>query len=190
MFKSFKEQKELKMKSEGKVVELPNEDEVLAVSTEPVDTKIEKEDKNSFEEFKILYKGQIDDKCLEDYGTIEDEKLWEDTAKELFISSEDYIPDEDDKAEKIEESKEIKEEDHQLYYDDIQGMPTSERHLLWKQYHEEDFEDTEEGNDKFWDWAEEEFPVKEIEEGSKSERYQVREFEGPGAKFGVIYGML
>lgn len=185
MFKSFKEQKELKKKAEGKVVELPDEKEVLEVSTEPVDTKIEKDDKNTFEEFKVLYKGQIDDKCLEDYGTIEDKKLWEDTAKELFMASEDYIPDEDDKAEKIEESKEIKEEDHQLYYDDIQEMSTSERHLLWKQYHEEDFEDSEEGNNKFWDWAEEEFPFKEIEEESKSERYQVREFDGSGAKFGV-----
>lgn len=244
MFKSFKEQKELKKKrkAEGKVVELPNKDEVLEVSTEPVDTKIEKENKNSFEEFKVLYKGQIDDKCLEDYGTIEDKKLWEDTAKELFMASEDYIPDENNKAEKIEEGKKLNE-DHQLYYDDIQGMPTSERHLLWKQYHEEDFEDTEEGNDKFWDWAEEEFPVKEIEESkklnekdlgnntytdideaeyyrnkelyyhnqlarykdamekarrackkkgiklkeeSKSERYQVREFDGSGAKFGVF----
>ena len=123
MFKSFKEQKELKKKNEGKVVELPDEKQVLEVSTEPVDTKIEKEDKTSFEEFKVLYKGQIDDKCLEDYGTIEDKKLWEDTAKELFMASEDYIPDEDDKAEKIEESK--------------------------------------------------------------SERYQVREYEGSGAKFGV-----
>lgn len=128
MFKSFKELKEEKAKKqEGKVVELPDEKEVLEVSTEPVDTKIEKEDKTSFEEFKVLYKGQIDDKCLEDYGTIEDKKLWEDTAKELFMASEDYIPDEDDKAEKIEESKEIIEE----------------------------------------------------------ERYQVREYEGSGAKFGV-----
>lgn len=242
MFKSFKEQKELKKKAEGKIVELPDEKEVLEVSTEPADTKIEKENKNSFEEFKVLYKGQIDDKCLEDYGTIEDKKLWEDTAKELFMASEDYIPDENNKAEKIEEGKKLNE-DHQLYYDDIQGMPTSERHLLWKQYHEEDFEDTEEGNDKFWDWAEEEFPVKEIEESkklnekdlgnntytdideaeyyrnkelyyhnqlarykdamekarrackkkgiklkeeSKSERYQVREFNGSGAKFGVF----
>ena len=242
MFKSFKEQKELKKKAEGKVVELPDEKEVLEISTESADTKIEKENKNSFEEFKVLYKGQIDDKCLEDYGTIEDKKLWEDTAKELFMASEDYIPDENNKAEKIEEGKKLNE-DHQLYYDDIQGMPTSERHLLWKQYHEEDFEDTEEGNDKFWDWAEEEFPVKEIEESkklnekdlgnntytdideaeyyrnkelyyhnqlarykdamekarrackkkgiklkeeSKSERYQVREFDGSGAKFGVF----
>lgn len=239
MFKSFKEQKELKKKrkAEGKVVELPNKDEVLEVSTEPVDTKIEKEDKTSFEEFKVLYKGQIDDKCLKDYGTIEDKKLWEDTAKELFMASEDYIPDENNKAEKIEESKLL--EDHQLYYDDIQEMSSEERHKLWMTEHNEDYKN----EDDFWDWAEEEFPVKEIEESkklnekdlgnntytdideaeyyrnkelyyhnqlarykdamekarrackkkgiklkeeSKSERYQVREFEGPGAKFGVF----
>ena len=48
-------------------------------------------------------------------------------------------------------------------------MPTSERHLLWKQYHKEDFEDSEEGNDKFWDWAEEEFPVKELNEAVEEE---------------------
>lgn len=237
MFKSFKEQKELKKKAEGKVVELPDEKEVLEVSTEPVNTKIEKDNKNTFEEFKILYKGQIDDKCLEDYGTIEDKKLWEDTAKELFMASEDYIPDENDKTEKIEESKLL--EDHQLYYDDIQEMSSEERHKLWMTEHNEDYKN----EDDFWDWAEEEFPVKEIEESkklnekdlgnntytdideaeyyrnkelyyhnqlarykdamekarrackkkgiklkeeSKSERYQVREFDGSGAKFGVF----
>lgn len=62
------------------------------------------------------------------------------------------------------ECKEIKTEDHQLYYDDIQEMSTEERHKLWMSEHEEDFEDTDEGNNKFWDWAEEEFPVKELEE--------------------------
>ena len=161
MFKSFKEQKELKKKAEGKVVELPDEKEVLEVSTEPVNTKIEKDNKNTFEEFKILYKGQIDDKCLEDYGTIEDKKLWEDTAKELFMASEDYIPDENDKTEKIEESKLL--EDHQLYYDDIQEMSSEERHKLWMTEHNEDYKN----EDDFWDWAEEEFPVKEIEESKK-----------------------
>lgn len=62
--------------------------------------------------------------------------------------------------------KEIKTEDHQLYYDDIQEMSTEERHKLWMSEHEEDFEDTDEGNNKFWDWAEEEFPVKELEEST------------------------
>lgn len=65
------------------------------------------------------------------------------------------------------ECKEIKTEDHQLYYDDIQEMSTEERHKLWMSEHEEDFEDTDEGNNKFWDWAEEEFPVKELNESNK-----------------------
>ena len=119
MIKSFKELKELKPKKEGKVIELPNEQETLEVSTEPAEIRIEKEDKTSFEEFKVLYKGQIDDKCLEDYGTIEDAKLWEDTAKELFMASEDYIPEEDDKAEKIEESKLVENEEDPLKGKDV-----------------------------------------------------------------------
>ena len=65
------------------------------------------------------------------------------------------------------ECKEIKTEDHQLYYDDIQEMNAEERHKLWMTEHEEDFEDTDEGNNKFWDWAEEEFPMKELNESNK-----------------------
>lgn len=180
MFKSFKEQKELKKKAEGKVVELPDEKEVLEVSTEPVDTKIEKEDKTSFEEFKVLYKGQIDDKCLEDYGTIEDKKLWEDTAKELFMASEDYIPDENDKAEKIEEAKKIQEfmpyEQRILHdqtltgeYDNNDNPEAFQRKEIYKKYKKDLEKDLEES--------------KLIE--NEDDRYQVREFDGPGAKFGV-----
>lgn len=180
MFKSFKELKEEKAKKqEGKVVELPDEKEVLEVSTEPVDTKIEKEDKTSFEEFKVLYKGQIDDKCLEDYGTIEDEKLWEDTAKELFMASEDYIPDEDDKAEKIEESK-----PYIRRKDGSEELTKSELNNKYKEWREDN------------NWSKEEYSfndyLRDIDESgewelveSKSDRYQVREYEGSGAKFGV-----
>lgn len=179
MFKSFKEQKELKKKNEGKVVELPDEKEVLEVSTEPVDTKIEKEDKTSFEEFKVLYKGQIDDKCLEDYGTIEDKKLWEDIAKELFMASEDYIPDEDDKAEKIEESK-----PYIRRKDGSEELTKSELNNKYKEWREDN------------NWSKEEYSfndyLRDIDESgewelveSKSDRYQVREFDGHGAKFGV-----
>lgn len=63
----------------------------------------------------------------------------------------------------VTESKVVKE-DHQLYYDDIQNMSTEERHNLWMKEHDVDFEDTDAGNDMFWDWAEEEFPVKELNE--------------------------
>ena len=234
MFKSFKEQKELKKKSEGKVIELPNEEEVLEVSTEPVDTKIEKEDKNSFEEFKVLYKGQIDDKCLEDYGTIEDKKLWEDTAKELFMASEDYIPDEDDKAEKIEESKLIENEDEPLRGKDVlyvfeefdtgvdknqtnlikfandelklgylcdenDKFTTSDENDIWKAMQNLTGKEVEkmirlcygdEIADKFEIFLDNSLEtldtskIKYIE--SVDDRYQVREYEGSGAKFGVF----
>ena len=67
----------------------------------------------------------------------------------------------------VTESKVVKE-DHQLYYDDIQNMSTEERHNLWMKEHDVDFEDTDAGNDMFWDWAEEEFPVKELNEAKSS----------------------
>lgn len=67
----------------------------------------------------------------------------------------------------VTESKVVKE-DHQLYYDDIQNMSTEERHNLWMKEHDVDFEDTDAGNDMFWDWAEEEFPVKELNEVKSS----------------------
>ena len=67
----------------------------------------------------------------------------------------------------VTESKVVKE-DHQLYYDDIQNMSTEERHNLWMKEHDVDFEDTDTGNDMFWDWAEEEFPVKELNEAKSS----------------------
>ena len=210
MFKSFKEQKELKKKAEGKVVELPDEKEVLEVSTEPVDTKIEKDDKNTFEEFKVLYKGQIDDKCLEDYGTLEDEKLWEDAAKELFMASEDYIPDEDDKAEKIEEAKEVKKEskvtdyidedeldiliknnkvlgdvtkNYEAIEDMILDVTTDMGHSYYKVIRNDDGSFEAYWIDKSGKKLGDNFILKESKD--TSDRYQVREFEGPGAKFGV-----
>lgn len=95
--------------------ELEQEDITVAVSTEVPDevAKVEKDDKTSFEEFKVLYKGIIDIKCRQDFGDCEDEKLWEDAAKELFLQSKNYIlvgdeykakEDLDDHIEKIEES--------------------------------------------------------------------------------------
>lgn len=73
----------------------------------------------------------------------------------------------------VTESKVVKE-DHQLYYDDIQNMSTEERHNLWMKEHDVDFEDTDAGNDMFWDWAEEEFPVKELNE-DKNEKVKVED---------------
>lgn len=95
--------------------ELEQEEITVAVNTEVPDevAKVEKDDKTSFEEFKELYKGVIDLKCRQDFGDCEDEKLWEDAAKELFLQSKNYIlvgdeykakEDLDDQLEKIEES--------------------------------------------------------------------------------------
>ena len=79
--------------------EVLDDQRVLEVSTEvPDKAKVEKEDKDDFENYKVLYKGAIDDRCLEEYGTCDDEKLWEDTAKEMFLKAVNYIPEEDKKA--------------------------------------------------------------------------------------------
>lgn len=124
MIQSFEEMKS--KLNEGNIKTIDNEqnqeDITIAVSTEiPEETnKVEKDDKTDFEEFKIQYKGVIDIKCRQDFGDCEDEKLWEDTAKELFLQSKNYIlvgdeykakEDLDDHLEKIEESKEIVTED-------------------------------------------------------------------------------
>lgn len=59
---------------------------------------VSKDDKTDFETFKVIYKDAISDQCLDEYGTVDDEKLWEDTAKEMFLKSSNYIPEEDKKA--------------------------------------------------------------------------------------------
>lgn len=125
MIKTFEKKEEAKLE-EGNIKTIDNEQEVeditVAVNTEVPDevAKIEKDDKQAFEEFKEMYKGVIDIKCRQDFGDCEDEKLWEDTAKELFLQSKNYIlvgdeykakEDLDDHLEKIEESKEIITED-------------------------------------------------------------------------------
>lgn len=125
MIKTFSKKEESKLE-EGNIKTIDNEQEVeditVAVSTEVPDevAKVEKDDKQAFEEFKEMYKGVIDIKCRQDFGDCEDEKLWEDTAKELFLQSKNYIlvgdeykakEDLDDHLEKIEESKEIVTED-------------------------------------------------------------------------------
>lgn len=84
--------------------------------------------------------------------------------KDIVGIMEDNTLDAIERVKEIINGKEIKTEDHQLYYDDIQEMNAEERHKLWMSEHEEDFEDNDEGNNKFWDWAEEEFPMKELNE--------------------------
>lgn len=104
--------------SEGLVYNVSKENEdlkTLEVTPEVSEkSKIQKDDKQSFEEFKSLYDGKIKDKCLADYGTCDDAKLLEDTAKEMFLQSMEYVPTEDTKVEgqledKLEESKELEE---------------------------------------------------------------------------------
>ena len=91
----------MKIIKEGKVFDLNAEAEEIKtteVSTD-ISDKAKVKDKNSFEQFKELYKGQIDEKCIQDYGSVDNTKLWEDTAKEMFLASQDYIPEEDTKSE-------------------------------------------------------------------------------------------
>ena len=103
-------------KEEGKAFDLNTKEttqKVLEVGTSTNETKID--DKTSFENFKVLYDGRIKEKCLADYGTIEDKELLEDTAKELYLTSQELIPDEDTKSEgDLEEEKTKQEENVKL----------------------------------------------------------------------------
>lgn len=100
-------------KEEGKAFDLNTEEttqKVLEVGTSTNETKID--DKTSFENFKVLYDGRIKEKCLADYGTIEDKELLEDTAKELYLASQELIPDEDTKSEGDLEEEKTKQEEN------------------------------------------------------------------------------
>lgn len=81
--------------TEGNIQNIDDENVTVAVSTDvPKELdKVEKDDKQSFEEFKTLYKDVITMKCKQDFGDCEDQKLWEDAAKELFLQSKNYILD-------------------------------------------------------------------------------------------------
>ena len=105
---------DIKLKLEGLNLninkEVLDDQRALEVSTEvPDKEKVSKDDKVDFENFKVLYADAIKDKCLEDFGVDDDEKLLEDTAKEMYLASKTYIPEEDKKAdgelEKKTESK-------------------------------------------------------------------------------------
>lgn len=109
----------MKTKNEGKVYDLTTNEttqKVFEVNKETNDTKID--DNISFEEFKIQYEGKIKEKCLADYGTDTDEDLLKDTAKEMYLSIQNYLPDGDIKTEgelntdltEKTESKQLKKE--------------------------------------------------------------------------------
>lgn len=75
--------------------ELTGDQKTLEVGKElPKSTKIEKNDKQSLEDFKYVYKDSIYNRCMETYGTCDDKDLLDDIAKELYLSSKNYIPDE------------------------------------------------------------------------------------------------
>ena len=102
--------------NEGKMVDVQEGQDlkVAEVSKElPKNAKIEKDEKRSFEDYKTMYKDVITQKCIEDYGVDTDTKLWEDTAKELYLKSKTYIPTGEEKPEEVlvkkEESKSLKE---------------------------------------------------------------------------------
>ena len=99
----------LKSLQEGKVVDVSEDVDIQTaeISTElPKNAKVEKEDKQSFEDYKIMYKDVITQKCIEDYGTEMDKQLWEDTAKELYLKSKTYIPTGEEKPEEVLGKKE------------------------------------------------------------------------------------
>lgn len=111
--------KDIKLKMEGLNLNIDkdilDDQRTLEVSTEVADKeKISKDDKTDFENFKVLYADAIKNKCLEDFGVCDDDKLLEDTAKEMYLASKTYIPEEDKKAdgelEKKTESKKVKTE--------------------------------------------------------------------------------
>lgn len=97
--------------------ELTGDQKILEVGKElPKSTKIEKNDKQSLEDFKYVYKDSIYNKCMETYGTCDDKDLLDDIAKELYLSSKNYIPDEtkndgelEIKTESLKKEKETKD---------------------------------------------------------------------------------
>ena len=94
--------------TEGNIQNIDDENVTVAVSTDvPKELdKVEKDDKQSFEEFKTLYKDVITMKCKQDFGDCEDQKLWEDAAKELFLQSKNYILD----GEEFKSKEDLQEE--------------------------------------------------------------------------------
>ena len=102
--------------NEGRVFNVSKDSELQTNEVSniiPKNVKVEKDDKQSFEDYKKLYNDVITQKCIEDYGTSIDKQLWEDTAKEMFLKSKEYIPTEGNKTQgtldKKEENKNLKE---------------------------------------------------------------------------------
>lgn len=105
---------------EGKVVTVDKENSDLTVAEvgKEYSKKAKINDTKSFEEYKTLYKDSIDAKCIEEFGSINDKKLWEDVAKEMYLTLQEYLPTEEEPTEDLAkkeaapilESKELKTE--------------------------------------------------------------------------------
>lgn len=108
------------LKTEGVILNIDKEilpdQTTLEVSTEiPESSKIEKDEKQQYEDFKTMYKGVIDMKCTQQYGNNTDTKVWEDVAKDLYLKSKMYLPVGDEYKPKQElQDKEIKKESKYL----------------------------------------------------------------------------
>ena len=104
-------------KEEGRAYNLTSDTDqkILEVGKSNNETKIN--DKTSFENFKTLYAGKIAEKCLADYGTDEDKDLLEDTAKEMYLTSQELIPTEDTKSEGVLEDEKTKKEEGKMELD-------------------------------------------------------------------------
>lgn len=101
--------------SQIKEIEVNDEEDLrpltaVEINNTQTNGKIEKNDKQSFEDFKNLYKGVIDMKCNQEYGSNEDKDLWEDMAKQLYLNSKEYLP----TLSKKEESKTIIKESYYI----------------------------------------------------------------------------
>lgn len=106
--------------SQIKEIEVNDEEDLkpltaVEINNTQTNGKIEKDDKQSFEDFKNMYKGVIDLKCNQEYGSNEDKDLWEDMAKQLYLNSKEYILQGDEhkpkQLEKKEESNKLQEEE-------------------------------------------------------------------------------
>ena len=127
--------------NEGYLSKLDDNNQTLisAVDVDNIDkySKIEKDDKQSFEDFKTQYKGVIDMKCTQDYGNCEDKDLWEDCAKELFLTSKNYLLQGDEyKASDLEkktENKQLTESNDILTIRQIWRLPITKSIFLQPQ---------------------------------------------------------
>ena len=117
--------------SQIKEIEVNNEEDLkpltaVEINNTQTNGKVEKNDKQSFEDFKNLYKGVIDMKCNQEYGSNEDKDLWEDTAKELYLNSKEYILTGDEhKPESLEkktEGKKVKSKEEMSFQQIIDMM--------------------------------------------------------------------